>query len=42
MAEWSAVLTSSRNDPGSIPAEVKLFFEESSLEQSIAYRFELN
>ena len=43
IAEWSALQTGKRGDPGSIPAKVKTFYsKESSLEQQIVYRFEWN
>ena len=43
MAEWSALQSSKRGDPSSIPAEVKSFFGGIKiLERYIARRFELN
>ena len=43
MAEWSALPTSKRGDSGSIPVEVKTFFEGiKGLEQYMANHFELN
>ena len=43
MAEWIALRTGNRGDPGSIPAKVKTFFGGIKIfEQQIACRFELN